>query len=708
MVAVLTVVGTVAYLTATDAENNTMTVGDASIKIVEFERDDGEKSNGDETLRAFAGEGKLLHPSVVLDESFKYSNPDYKATLTDNFVAWEDADIKVDGKTDYKTPIWNPAKINNELDKMVFVKNTGKMSVYVRICFAFEAGNYVRYDRFAEMVHLNKNESVWTWDWVEEKENHVTEIDGTRYYIAWATYQKPVAPGEYTEISLSQIALDFAALNDHAKAFGEKYEVLTFAQGVQADEFKQAEGAAAALANAFGDSIPFENVKHLEFTDLKTALRYLNADGETALTSNEIVNSVTFGLTADHAEKVKDYKGIFIANNAGEADFTAYAYYVPNGDKYDIYVLADNWKIYAPVSSDGLFYVMKGLTKVDTSNIDFSYATTFQDMFRDCKSLTELDTSDWDVSKVTNMKYMFQSCEMLNNIDVSNWNTSSLNDATQMFIKCKTLTSLDVSNWDVSNLTLASMMFRECSNLTYLDVSKWKVDNLEKVNEMFNECGSLQKLDVSDWKLNKVSDFEAMFQNCSSLTVLDVSQWTINNATKTKAMFSGCSKLKALNVSNFDVSKVTSMETMFRWCSSLESLDLSAWKTDSLQDMSQMFLDCSSLTSINVANLNVSAVTNMFETFRQCSSLETIDLSGWNTANVTDMQQMFSMSTNKQDGSPTSLKTIYVGANWSTNGVVKSKGMFELCTKLVGNISYDPNKLDAQYANYTNGYLTQK
>jgi surface protein len=98
----------------------------------------------------------------------------------------------------------------------------------------------------------------------------------------------------------------------------------------------------------------------------------------------------------------------------------------------------------------------------------------------------------------------------------------------------------------------------------------------------------------------------------------------------------------------------------------------------------------------------------MFETFRQCSSLETIDLSGWNTANVTDMKQMFSMSTNNQAGSPTSLKTIYVGDNWSTDKVEKSAGMFELCTKLVGAMQYDPNKLDAQYANYTNGYLTKK
>ena len=47
--------------------------------------------------------------------------------------------------------------INNEVDKMVFVKNKGDYDAYVRSVFAFEAGNYVTVGEFEQMVHLNRN-----------------------------------------------------------------------------------------------------------------------------------------------------------------------------------------------------------------------------------------------------------------------------------------------------------------------------------------------------------------------------------------------------------------------------------------------------------------------------------------------------------------------------------------------------------------------
>jgi predicted ribosomally synthesized peptide with SipW-like signal peptide len=754
LVAVLSVIGTLAYLTATDEATNVMVVDDASIEIVEYERVNTDDTSTSAAVQAF-NNNKRLRPSVLANgATYAAPNASYNASFS------VDANTGEPIKANYTYPVWNPNNITNEIDKMVFVKNTGDCNVYVRLCFAFEAGNYVRLDRFKEMVHLNSNTTDWTWDWSETR---LAEIDGTRCFIAWATYQKPVAPGELTDISLAQIALDHTAINDHARAFGDTYEVKVFAQGIQSDGFATAD---LALSSAFDNSIPFDKVKFLEFTDLKTALHYLNADTNDLMLkggdhnkqepASDAVNSVTFGLTKDHPDVAKNRNGVLVANVDGEADFTAYAYYVPNGDKYDVYFLADDWEIYAPSSSNHLFYRMAGLTEVDTSNLNFSGATTFQDMFRDCKSLIELDTSDWDVSKVTSMNYMFQNCIKLNNIDVSGWNTANVTAMQYMFYKCGKFTSLDVSNWNVSNLTAASYMFRECSNLTYLDVSRWKVDNLSGANEMFNGCGSLQKLDVSDWKLSKVKNFNAMFQNCSSLVYLDVSKWTIDSATDTSAMFNGCKNLKVLDVSKFDVSKVTTMQTMFNNCSSLKSLDLSSWNVSSVTNMVSMFNSCSGLEYLNVSNFDVSKVTSMETMFNNCSSLKSLDLSSWNVSSVTNMAGMFSycsgleslnvstwnvskvtdmsnmfercknlteldlsgwdtknlVNTEYMFSECNRLKTIYVSECWNMGKVTSSGSMFLTCFALVGGgsnkLTYGILRVDAAYANYTDGYLTYR
>ena len=114
---------------------------------------------------------------------------------------------------------------------MVFVKNKGDYDAYVRSVFAFEAGNYKTLDEFRKMVHLNLNNSDFTWTWVDTP----VTIGESTYFIATATYNKVLAPGALTEISLSQIALDKTATNEDVEAFGETYQILVKSQGIQAD-----------------------------------------------------------------------------------------------------------------------------------------------------------------------------------------------------------------------------------------------------------------------------------------------------------------------------------------------------------------------------------------------------------------------------------------------------------------------------------------
>ena len=651
LIAVASAVATIAYfMYDTPLEENTMTVGNASIELVEYQRG----ANG--TVEQFVND-KILIPSTIAD-GFEYDAVNYdpkKITADTPCVDWNSI------KAGYKSPIWDSSNINDEVDKMVFVRNKGNTDVYVRVCFAFEAGNYVWKSHFDRMVHLNKNETDWAWDWYNN--GKVVEMNGTRYYIAWATYKDVLPAGEYTEISLSQIALDVSAINDHARAFGDTYDVKVFAQGIQAHGFTD---ATAALTTGFDDTIPFKNVKEVNFTDLTTALHYLDADtSKTKFVgaekdSNYRVNSVTFGLTADHAEKVKDYKGIFIANNAGEADFTAYVYYIPNGDKYDIYVLADDWKIYAPKSCSQLFIGMAALTEVDTSNLYVSQTTSMYRMFYNCYSLKTIDVSSWDMTNVTGIAEMFFNCQSLTTLEVDNWFTTKTNNkvgVNQAFFGCSSLKSLDVSNWKIKTGTTLREVFKGCTSLSgKLDLTGWDVSDATTMQEAFCDCSKLTEIDVSTWDVGSVTTFTLMFDDCYALKELDIADW--------------------------DVSSATSFHGMFRYCTSLKEIELSEWNVEKLSSALGMFLGCNSLTSL--------------------------DLSGWNTVKLSKTKEMFSKCGN--------LKTIYVGKDiWNMGSVIESTNMFEQCEALVGGAgtTYDGSKIDKTYAHIdggtTNpGYLSEK
>ena len=276
LTAAVAVGGTLAYLTDTDEDVNVMTIGKVKIDQLEFERIDTKTADQNATVQEFH-DNKPLLPAVV-DKNFDW-NPG------DSYVDWEQI-----GKDDYTSDIWDPSKINNEVDKMVFVKNKGDYDAYVRSVFAFEAGKYTTLDEFNVKVHLNLNKTDWTWEW----EPTPVKIGESTYFVATATYNKVLAPGALTEISLSQIALDSSATNEDVEAFGETYQVLVKTQGIQADGF---DGPNAALNEGFleisENNIPWKNDSPIRGIDLRTALHYENGNAAKKITGT--VTNVVFG-----------------------------------------------------------------------------------------------------------------------------------------------------------------------------------------------------------------------------------------------------------------------------------------------------------------------------------------------------------------------------------------------------------------------------
>ena len=117
---------TLAYLTDTDEDVNVMTLGKVKIDQLEYERVDEETVDENATVQEFH-DNKPLLPGVY-ETGFDFGTDDH-------YVNWDQI-----GKDGYTSGIWNPSEINNEVVKMVFIKNKGDYDAYVRSIFAFESG----------------------------------------------------------------------------------------------------------------------------------------------------------------------------------------------------------------------------------------------------------------------------------------------------------------------------------------------------------------------------------------------------------------------------------------------------------------------------------------------------------------------------------------------------------------------------------------
>ncbi len=573
---------TMAYLMETDENVNVMTVGKVIIDQLEYERVGVETKDDNAVVQDFH-DNKQLYPAVIDEGKFEWET-------NENYVPWD----KI-GKDGYTSGIWNPDEINNEVDKMVFLKNKGYYDAYVRTVFAFEAGKYETLNEFLSKVRLNINTTDWTWEWAQAP-FAVPNADGTantNYFIVTATYNKVLKPGEFTEISLSQIALDPSATNEDVKFFGDTYQVLVKSQAIQADGFgdellPEYENAKTALVEGFGDlqnALPFENDTPFRGYDLPTALH--NYEGDTTNVITKKVTKVVFDREEKYPEIMEDYKATLV--DIGQ-DVNVHAYYVEAEDgTYTVYFLADG-TIYAPENSANLFAGMTVLTEVDTTNFDVSRVTSMSRLFSGDTKLQTVDVSSWDISNVTTLNGAFMNCQSLQSLDVSDWDTSKVTDMYATFYYCRTLPSLDVSDWEVGNVTNMEFTFSGCEQFTTLD--------------------------VADWDVSQVTSFDAFFQSARKndsamqLEYLDVSKWDISSCTNLNRMFFWCTKLETVDMSNWDTSKVTDLTSMFFNCKGLTTLYASEkWSTASFTHIDGAFSGCQKLVGGNGTSYAVARVT---------------------------------------------------------------------------------------------------
>ena len=715
LTAAISIGATLAYLTDTDEDVNVMTVGKVKIDQLEYERVNDETKDADALVQEFH-DNKPLYPGVY--------ETGYDFGIGEAGVDWTQI-----GKDNYSTGIWNPEKINNELDKMVFVKNKGNYDSYVRTVFAFEAGNYETLDAFLAQMHLNLNETDWSWEWIEEPVAIPNEKGGetsTKYFIAVATYNEKLAPGAITEISLSQIALDKSATNADVEAFGDTYQILVKTQAIQADGF---ESAAIALDEGFEPidetSVPWETDLATKGGAVYNALHYLNGDATgTQITSK--IKTITFGTTQKYESIAAENKGILIDM---EQDIPVYAYYVENGSNYDIYLLAND-DIYLPKDCNSLMRDMTALTAVNTENLNTSRVENMYRMFRGCSALNTLDTTGWDTSKVTDMRQMFYQTGALKSspgiedwdtagvtsmsamfrqagiageLDLSGWDVTKVTSMAQMFYKVANLVSLNAEGWDAGNVTDMSYFITQSGNLQYVNAAGWDTSSVTNMYAMFYECTAMKSLNVTGWDTSNVTDASVMFVRCramtemigsgglnfgkvtnmasmcegwDSMTTLDVTNWNCGSATNMTQMFAWALKMENfIGIENWDVSNVETFSGTFRFCYRLKDLNVSTWKPTSAKAFNSMFSDCTDLNLAHDAlkNWDLPSVEKLNHMFYGASNITGLDLSGWDLPNLITVTHMFADCTN--------LKFVDF-SGWNTPSLVSLDCVFNDCVNL--------------------------
>ena len=191
MALMMSLSGTLAYLTDTDSDVNVMTLG--NVDIEQLEKD----AQGNDFVQA-----QPLYPVYVIPGE--------------------------EGAEDV---------IVGAIDKVVTVKNIGKSDAYVRTAVAFEAGEMTDVEAFKALIHAEFAFPEAAVNWVTEP----VTINDMDYFVAYMYYPEALEAGKESTPSLLRVWMDPSAENDDIAQFGNTFDMLVISQAVQTANFENVE-----------------------------------------------------------------------------------------------------------------------------------------------------------------------------------------------------------------------------------------------------------------------------------------------------------------------------------------------------------------------------------------------------------------------------------------------------------------------------------
>jgi len=186
LVACIAVGASLAYLTDNDSADNTFTVGNVKIDLIEQQRAEDDDGNKTETLEDFE-QNKILLPIV--------------------------------GSAQGESDGLGLPTAANYVDKICTVKNTGASDAWVRFYFAIPSAlddGYETFNAGLNILHFNfgneNGASTFgnTWKWMDGgKWNYFeTTIDRVAYNVYYADYMKILSKDETTTQAVIGVYLD--------------------------------------------------------------------------------------------------------------------------------------------------------------------------------------------------------------------------------------------------------------------------------------------------------------------------------------------------------------------------------------------------------------------------------------------------------------------------------------------------------------------
>jgi len=293
-----------------------------------------------------------------------------------------------------------------------------------------------------------------------------------------------------------------------------------------------------------------------------------------------------------YVDEDKDKNLKEVSTNTIKSNMKVYSWIKEVDGKIKLYIGSEG-KIYAPESSNQIFYNYTVLEKIKFDNFDTSNVISMTDMFRECIALKELDLSSFDTSEVTSMYTMFYNCKSLKKLDLSSFNTENVTSMLWMFGYCTSLEELDLSSFKTDSVTDMSYMFYYNNKLKKLNLSSFNTEIVENMGNMFGYCRSLEELELSSkFNTKEVTDMQNMFYYNEKLKELDLSSFNTENVTNMSSMFRDCTSLEKLDLSSFNTEKVTNMSRMFQ-NNRFKELNISGFDTKSVTNSQYMFYGAS-------------------------------------------------------------------------------------------------------------------
>ncbi len=253
---------TLAYLTDTDEETNTFTVGKIDIDLIESQYhrvNAGRGSTADltEDDEPLSG-GYLWAAGVTMEGDDSNTSGIANGTETEWNGEWfsdeqikEDAEHYKDEGGYFETHAENMVPGSN-VRKNPYIVNTGDNDAYVRLRALVPVSLFAVLDNGASYwtsTALNEGEMTskavdyYMANGYTLSDDYVTERDGIRYYEIDFTYTDPLAPGEMTFWNAwGNIAIDRNATNSQLAGV-ESFDVLFEADAIQAKGFASAADA---------------------------------------------------------------------------------------------------------------------------------------------------------------------------------------------------------------------------------------------------------------------------------------------------------------------------------------------------------------------------------------------------------------------------------------------------------------------------------